>query len=115
MSNFRVIKCPDCGEMVQLERVNLDACCPACGVVQKERTVNGWNAFYRERFEEMCAVLECGIVMSVYIDCIGHTRNNMTQEEYRRELVNQFGGRLKVIYEPGYCSYSYKYLLDVED
>ena len=113
--DFKQVKCPDCGEVVQMARIGTTSYCPVCGCIQSDRTVNGGNTFYRDRFKEMCEVLECGLKMTVYISCIGHTRNNMTQETYRRALVAHFGDRLKVTHNPGYCSYDYTYVLDAED
>lgn len=71
--------------------------------------VNGSNDYNDSSFNEMCEKLENGETISVYIDCIGHTRNNMVQEEYREKLVEKYGERLTVINSEGWISYHYEY------
>ena len=44
------------------------------------KTVNCGNYFTEKRFNNLCEVLESEGAASVYIDCIGHTRNNSEQE-----------------------------------
>lgn len=73
--------------------------------------VSGKNYFNEGSFNEMCEVLEQGEEITVSIDCIGHTRNNMEQEAYKKELVKKYGEQLEVKYNDGYCSYSYSYKL----
>lgn len=74
------------------------------------KTMNGRNYFNEQNFNEMCEALERGEQFSVYIDCIGHTRNNMEQEAYREAFEKKYGPKLEVLYEgPDHCySYSYK-------
>ena len=69
------------------------------------------NDFYIGHFNEVCAELEKGETVRVYINCIGHTRNNMSQEAYKRELVKKYGDKLEVMCSEGVCSYSYSYSL----
>lgn len=73
--------------------------------------VNCGNSFYNNKFNLVCEELENGFEVSVYIDCIGHTRNNMGQEAYKKALIEKYGDRLEVIYHDGVCSYSYSYKL----
>lgn len=70
------------------------------------------NSFYKHYFEKVCGLLEEGKVVEIYIDCIGHTRNNMTQDWYKEELEKKYGALLTVQYNDGYCSYSYTYKLN---
>jgi hypothetical protein len=73
--------------------------------------INCGNDFYQDKFVIVCERLEEGLLVDVYIDCIGHTRNNMTQEHYKKKLIEKYGDRLEVIYHDGVCSYSYSYKL----
>lgn len=75
------------------------------------KCVNGGNYFIKEKFEVMCQELEKGEFIDIYIDCIGHTRNNMTQEQYKEALIKKYGDKLEVFYNDGVCSYSYSYKL----
>ena len=77
----------------------------------KKEWVNCGNDFYDNKFKLVCEKLEEGFQVDVYIDCIGHTRNNMTQEAYKKALVEKYGDNLEVIYHNGVCSYSYSYKL----
>ena len=78
---------------------------------KKTITVNCGNDFYQRHFEELCVLLEQGEKVSVYIDCIGHTRNNMGQTYYRRALTEKYGDRLIVTTHEGAYCYSYDYKL----
>lgn len=75
------------------------------------KLINGKNYFNKDSFNEMCQELEKGEEIEVYIDCIGHTRNNMEQESYKESLVEKYGSQLDVAYHDGVCSYSYSYKL----
>ena len=79
--------------------------------MDNKRWVNCGNSFYEQKFNLVCEELEKGFETSVYIDCIGHTRNNMGQEAYKKALVEKYGDKLEVIYHDGICSYSYSYKL----
>lgn len=72
---------------------------------------NCGNDFYDSKFNFMCEILEQGEEVHTSIDCIGHTRNNMTQEHYKQKLIEKYGDRIEVIYHDGVCSYSYSYKL----
>lgn len=78
---------------------------------KEAKFINCGNDFYQEYFEEVCTELEKGERVHVYIDCIGHTRNNMSQDAYRDALIKHFGDRLNIEFEEGVCSYSYTYNL----
>lgn len=43
------------------------------------KLMSGSNYFKQDNLEEMIDTLDNGEKIEVYIDCIGHTRNNMTQ------------------------------------
>lgn len=81
------------------------------------KTMNGRNYFNEENFNEMCEALESGEHISVYIDCIGFTRNNMEQDAYRKAFEKKYGQKLRVTWEgPDHCySYSYKLVGEDED
>lgn len=76
-----------------------------------EIMVNGKNYFNEESFDETCLFLEDGLKVYLTIDCIGHTRNNYEQENYRKALVNKYGRNLDIELVEGAYSYSYKYSL----
>ena len=73
--------------------------------------INGKNFFNQESFSQMCEALENGQVIEVYIDCIGHTRNNYEQEMYRKQLQVKYGMSLDEERLDGNYSYSYCYRL----
>lgn len=69
------------------------------------------NDFRKERFDAVCAELDRGETVRVSVDCIGHSRNNDVQEDYREALVAKYGERLTVKENVGVCRYSYTYSL----
>jgi len=73
--------------------------------------INGKNYFNQNSFTEMCEVLEAGQVLEVYIDCIGHSRNNYEQENYRKSLQQKYSDRLEYEVLQGNWSHSYIYRL----
>ena len=75
------------------------------------KTINGGNYFHERAFNEVCEALEKGESIEVYIDVIGHSRNNYEQEAYKEALENKYGDRLKVEKNDGAYSYSYSYRL----
>ena len=74
--------------------------------------VSGSNYFNNEDLQKMIALLDNKKTIHVGIDCIGHTRNNMEQEEYKKALIEHYGNRLEIMLNEGYCSYSYSYKLN---
>lgn len=74
--------------------------------------VNGQNYFNETSFKQACKVLERGEMVELYIDCIGHTRNNNEQEAYKEALKEKYGDRLKVVKMNGAYSYNYMYELE---
>lgn len=72
-------------------------------------TINGQNYFNEKSFNEICEALEKMQVVSVYVDCIGHTRNNNEQEIYKEKLIEKYRDRLKVDKIDGAYSYHYEY------
>ena len=75
------------------------------------KTVNGGNYFNEKAFNEICTELEKIQVVQVYIDCIGHTRNNNEQEIYKEKLIEKYQDRLKIDKIEGAYSYHYEYAL----
>ena len=75
------------------------------------RTVNGGNYFHAKAFNEICEALEHMETVQVYIDCIGHTRNNNEQEAYKEALEEKYADRLQVEKSDGAYSYGYTYKL----
>lgn len=73
------------------------------------KTINGQNYFNKASFNEMCEALEKGESISVYIDVVGHTRNNYEQEAYREALTEKYKDRLQVDKMDGAYSYHYEY------
>ena len=79
--------------------------------IQNAKLINCGNEFYPVFFNKLCEALEKGEVVRVYIDCIGHTRNNDTQEVYRVKLTQKYGDKLVIEKNEGAYSYSYCYQL----
>lgn len=75
------------------------------------KTINGGNYFHEKAFNEICEALERAEAVQVYIDCIGHTRNNNEQEIYKDALIEKYADRLKIDKAEGGYSYSYIYSL----
>ncbi len=75
------------------------------------KLINCGNDFYPTFFENLCKALEEGCVVSAYVDCIGHTRNNRVQEVYREKLIEKYGEKLSYKNSGGEFSYSYYYEL----
>lgn len=75
------------------------------------KVVNGQNYFNEKSFNEICEALEKAQAVQVYIDCIGHTRNNNEQEAYKEALIEKYADRLKIDKNDGGYSYSYSYAL----
>lgn len=75
------------------------------------KTINGGNYYNEQAFNEICEALEKAQTVSVYIDCIGHTRNNMEQEAYKDALIKEYGDRLMIEKSESAYSYSYSYML----
>lgn len=77
----------------------------------ENKLVNCGNDFYERFFDEVCRELEAGYSVKVYVDCIGHTRNNTVQEIYKGKLEEKYGDTIKSERENGGYSYSYIYQL----
>ena len=54
------------------------------------KLVNGKNYFNEESLNKMCEKLEKGETIGIYIDCIGHTRNQMETAAYVRALQDKY-------------------------
>lgn len=71
--------------------------------------INGRNYFNEKSLSEMCERLENGEKISIYIDCIGHTRTQNETAAYVRALKERYGDRLQADSETTYCTlYSLK-------
>lgn len=73
--------------------------------------INGGNYFHEKAFNDICKALQKGEMVEVYIDCLGHTRNNIEQETYKEELLKKYQNNLMVERTDGTYSYSYSYRL----
>lgn len=73
--------------------------------------VSGSNYFNQEDLNNMIDLLDKGNSIEVGIDCIGHTRNNMEQEAYKKALKEHYGNKLEIKQNDGVCSYNYCYKL----
>lgn len=76
--------------------------------------INCGNYFNKSSFEKVCKELEKGETVEIYVDCVGHTRNNHEQETYREELTKKYGKKLVITENKGSYSYSYIYKLNNE-
>ena len=74
-------------------------------------TINGQNYFNEKSFNEICEALEKAESIEIYIDVVGHSRNNYEQENYKDALTKKYGDRLQVKCNEGAYSYSYFYHL----
>lgn len=75
------------------------------------KTINCGNYFNEKAFNQVCNALEEKQEVKVYIDCMGHTRNNYEQETYKEELEKKYADSLKTTLIDGGYSYSYSYYL----
>lgn len=73
--------------------------------------VSGSNTFNEKDFNKMIELLDAGNAINVGISCIGHTRNNMEQENYKKALEEHYGDRLEVELDAYVNTYSYIYKL----
>ena len=81
---------------------------------ENKKLVNCGNDFYPAFFDNLCSALEEGHTAEVYVDCIGHTRNNWVQEVYREKLVEKYGDKLLIQRCAGAYSITYCYCLAAE-
>lgn len=58
------------------------------------KTINGQNYFNEKSLNEMIEQLDRGETISIYIDCIGHTRTAYETSVYVDELKKHFSDRL---------------------
>ena len=77
----------------------------------KRQLINGKNYLNMKSLTEMSKALNEGKTIEVYIDCIGHSRNNYEQENYRKALQKIYGENLECEVLEGNYSYSYMYRL----
>lgn len=73
--------------------------------------VSGSNTFNEKDFNKMVELLDAGNAINVGISCIGHTRNNMEQENYKKALEEHYGDRLEAKIDALVNTYSYIYKL----
>lgn len=60
------------------------------------KSINGTNQFNSKSLKEMQEALESGETITIYIDCIGHTRAYLEERAYARELKKAYGDKLMV-------------------
>lgn len=70
------------------------------------------NDFYNDKLQLLINALDESNKVAPMVDCIGHTRNNMTQEAYKKALIEHYGNKLNVRIDEGWCSYGYVYKLE---
>lgn len=70
-------------------------------------TVNGMNYFNDKSLAEMIDLLDKGNKISIYIDCIGHTRTAMEESNYVDALKEKYGKRLIASTEGHFTNYYY--------
>lgn len=58
------------------------------------KSINGGNYFTEERFNEVIKALESGETITIYIDCIGHTRAEVEEWHYKTALEKKYGEKL---------------------
>lgn len=58
------------------------------------KTINGSNYFNQKSLGQMIQALEQGEVISIYIDCIGHTRAEVEEWHYKTALQKKYGDML---------------------
>ncbi len=79
--------------------------------MQEAKFFSVGNYFNMEKFDGLCKLLEEGLTVEPGVNCIGHTRNNMVQEDYKEALEKKYGDKLNAKYRGGVCSYGYTYSL----
>lgn len=79
--------------------------------IQDYKHINCGNDFYERFFEQVCQELDAGQAVKIYVDCIGHTRNNTVQEIYKEKIEEKYGDAVTTHREDGGYSYSYTYQL----
>ena len=80
--------------------------------MSKEKLLlNVGNDYYESSFNELCEELENGKRVQVYVDCIGHTRNNWVQDSYRTKLYAKYGEELLIECSEGVHCYHYTFEL----
>jgi hypothetical protein len=57
-------------------------------------TVNATNYFNQKSLDEIINLLEQGKTISIYIDCIGHSRAYDEELSYYRALKEKYGDKL---------------------
>lgn len=67
----------------------------------KPVTVNCTNYFNDVGKQRLAEALQDGKTVSIYIDCIGHTRSAYETREYIKWLHDYYGARLEVIPQGG--------------
>ena len=80
--------------------------------MKDSKLVNCRNYFNEESFAELCNLLESGIIVSIYIDCIGHTRSNYESFRYHKALFDKYGTDLIDLSELGYKDFTYRLKLN---
>ena len=70
-------------------------------------TVDGKNYFNDKSLAEMINLLDQGKKISIYINCIGHTRTAIEESNYVDALKEKYGKRLIASTEGHFTNYYY--------
>lgn len=73
--------------------------------------VSGSNYFNEEDLQKAIKLLDEGNTINIGISCIGHTRHNMEQENYKKALIEHYGDLLEIKTITGAYCYIYEYTL----
>lgn len=76
---------------------------------EESKFVDVHNDFYNEKLTELIELLDSGEIVTPVVNCIGHTRHNMTQESYKSALIKHYGEKLKILVNNGVYCYTYTY------
>lgn len=76
--------------------------------MKDSKLVNCRNYFNEESFTELCNLLESGLTVSIYIDCIGYTRSHYESLRYHKALFDKYGDNLAEITNSGYRDFTYR-------
>ena len=58
------------------------------------KTINVGNYYTEERFQVVKEALEQGNTVRIYVDCIGHSRTEMVESEFREALQGEYKDKL---------------------
>ena len=59
-----------------------------------KKTINVGNYYTEARLQEVKEALEQGYTVRIYVDCIGHSRTEQVEWEFREELQKEYKDKL---------------------